>query len=287
MRAIATLIAFALLVAGCETPALVAPPSDELRAEIKVLGLTAPDERRLDRPEEPVKGTGDATLTGAGQGAAVAFVPAAAACEAGDGYSCVTFIVLGAVVAPVTAVIGAGLGAARSHSAEEVESSQAAFADILAKARPNAALAKRFSELAGEKVGMRIVPLSCEVGEIRCRAERAGLPRYALRLEYLGFAFRSSGQIEPDLRVSATVAGSIFDPDSGKTAYERQWGHESGERPYFDLAKDGGAALEEMIAASHEAVARTVLRDLFEATEPIARGRISDEAVWTNWGPAR
>jgi hypothetical protein len=278
--------AVVVLLSACAAK-MVAPPSESLREDLSLLGLVVDIEQSVDPPKEPVKGTGSAALTGAGQGAVGTFAGTASGfCQAGGPFGCAVGIVLGAVLAPVGAFVGAGVGASKSHSAEEVENAQRAMLKILRQMRPAKDLTDYFRKGITSAHGTMIVPVHCSMVTKQCEARDGIEPKYVLRLGYLDFIFRAYGRIEPDIYLTAKAGAVLFQFSDQHKVYERQWGYKGSQANYFELAKNDGAGFAELIKNAHKKIAFQIIKDLIETPAPTPVGSPEEDTVWTVDGPA-
>lgn len=282
------LFAAALTAAGCATKTMIAPTPDEMRADLKHLGMVAIEPKPLDSPERPVDNVVSAGLIGAGHGAGGTFVVTAGGfCRTGVAYGCAVGIILGAVLAPVGAVVGAGVGASKSHPSEEVDEAHKAIVAVVDRSRPNADLAAAVRRHAMADYAVTMADIACEGLPERCITDKAApdRPRYVVQLEYSKFELHALGRIDPDITVRATIEARIFDATTGAPVYRRRWGYRSERHNYFEVAKDKGNVLASLIEDSHEAVATTLLHDLLMESEPVPRRRPRRGTVWTTDGP--
>ena len=268
---------------GCQN--MVAPPSPELRSELKTIGLLPAGESPLQMLTRPVEGTGSATAVGAGQGALTPFAVAAAGCTGAGPFGCALGLAAGAVLAPVGAVIGAGVGASKSHSTEEVEAAHEAIASVISKTNPNEGLAAALVKYATENYGVQINPMMPASSSVQSVPSPEARPKYALRLAYDGFAFDTAGRIDPDISLKATAVAEIILLGQAKPVYKRTWGYQSDSETYFALAANQGALLKTLLETSQQKIATTIARDLFEANEPSPIGPPRTGTVWTVSGP--
>jgi hypothetical protein len=142
----------------------LASPSEELRASLGTVGLTAAASATHQQVSKPVRNesVGRAAARGAAKGALVFLAAPFSGHVSGDPYAGAVLL-LTPLLAPVGAVVGAGVGAARESAvnaahtipANVVEEMEATLARAVAEQEPQARLhQKLLDRVAGRKVAV-------------------------------------------------------------------------------------------------------------------------------------
>lgn len=255
-------------LAGCAAVE-VPPPTPEIRAqlggiEVEVLAIEAQDEMTT-----PAKGQGQGAASGAGQGALGSLAGGASICQAGEPFACLFGLALGIAVAPVAAVIGAGVGASKAHSEGEV---------LLAETNLRAAL----DELSLDRDLEAAVSTRIRAHPDYELAEAPG-PGPDTRLEVRGaFSVQSSGKIDPDLTLVLGARARLVRADDGIELYARSWGYQSPTRGYFEFAADGAELFRTEVQDGIEKLADKMVADLLVSTESetYRPGSVTAGTVW-------
>lgn len=268
------ILLFALAVGGCAGTPPPPLPSGELRARIGTLGLVAlPFEETID-PEMPTRGAGEGAAAGAGQGARGSISICGAVIYDTSGLSAL-LCAAGIALAPVAAVVGAGVGAARARTPAEVEAAQASLVAALKTVRPDIELRDRVARYARQHV---VVKAPADTGEPPA-ARRAGADT-VLELRKIQLGVITLGEISPSLKVTLGVRGILVRVADGRVLYVRSWVYRGEGRNYFELAADSGARLNTELEQAYDKLAEKIVHDLFVAAVPAPEEREEDGTAW-------
>ncbi len=266
-----------LAAAGCASVPPPPLPSDDVRNAIGTLGVVAFRSGDTVGPESPTKGAGEGAAVGARQGAQEAYSRVAeASCGANEpsGVLCAVGIGVGAVLAPIGAIVGAGIGVGRSRSQEQVEAAQASLIAVLDATRPDIELRDQVVRYARRHVAVEA--LADAAGSA---ASQAGV-NTVLELQPIHLGVVTEGKISPVLKVTLDVRGTLVSATSGRGLYIRSWVYRGSERDYFELGADGGAAFRAELDRAYDRLAKKIVRDLLVATDPAPEEREEDGTAW-------
>ena len=205
---------------------------------------------------EPLRGPGSGFAIGAVEGADASFQ---SFCPSSDD------ILMCIGLLPVFVVVGAIVGAAISHSDEEVTQATNALRRTISTSMPTAGVeqavinqlratpAKQFEvrSLSETEVGLSYAQLAEEGVD-------AVLELQVSRLELVIF-----GRIDPDAAVYYLVRADVVNTSIGPTNRNLSWGYLGTTYNYFEKAADDGLLLRNSIERSYEEVAELIVADLF------------------------
>ena len=148
-------VCLAAALTACETVAF-APPGDDVRDQLGEVAVVSLPLAVRGPIEDPVKGVGAGTMSGAGQGALGSLAGGASVCQGGEPYSCAAGLALGIAFALPAAIVGGIVGASRAHPAEDVDAASAALRAALDDANPSSDIARYMVELQAPRVAPRL-----------------------------------------------------------------------------------------------------------------------------------
>ncbi len=271
-------LSVALVAAGCASVPAPPLPSDDLREGIGTLGVVAFGPGDTAGPASPTKGVGEGAATGARQGAQSTYARVAeASCGTKDpsGVLCIVGKGLGFALAPIGAIVGAGIGAGRARSPEEVEATQASLVGVVEAATPMTSLRDRVAHYARRHVAVKALtePAGSDA------TKRAGV-NTVLELQPVRLSIVTDGEISPDIRVTLDVRGTLISATGARGLYIRSWTYRGEQHDYFDLGADNGAEFKAELERAYDRLAIKIVHDLFVATEPAPEEREEDGAAW-------
>lgn len=265
---IAACVIVVAALSGCAATQEFPPPSEDLRQQLGRLALVSLDAEHNPSLDTPAKGSGAGALKGAEQGAVNSIGFGLAGCSgAPDPYVCGAGLALGLAMAPIAALVGAGIGAGRAHSAEEVEAADAALGAALARIdyrgelqdAVEAALGARAYSLpdppAGDEESADYRPLAQESIDT------------VLELHASSFYVTDDGDIDPDVTLLMGARARLVGMADNGEVYKRVWVYRSAEHNYFDLAAEEARLLRTEISEGFAKLGERVVFDLFVNTE--------------------
>jgi len=254
--AIALIGASALVVQGCASAPPQPPPSSELRAQFGRMAVISAGRGTPPSIQSPVRGAGQGAAMGAGQGALGMIVGGAGSGSPGG-------LIIGVALAPVAAIVGGVIGAARAHPDKEVTAAQSALTKAFGELDFENRLRDKFVEITRRDTGVAVEALleSDHRASFRHLApERQTVLQLDARL-----GFKVSGRIDPDITPMMLVRGRVLRTSDDSVLYQRLWCAKGAKSSYFDLAKNGAAALRSMVSRMGDTVAVQMVHDLFVA----------------------
>jgi len=259
------------------------PPSPEIRQRLAVTSVRSLPDVQPSEPQAPVEGAGRAALTGAGQGAAIGFLTGAVAC-AGGPLLCGLGVVAGAAFAVVGAPIGAIVGAARAHSAQDVRIADASLRAALGQLRPSAMLRDKIVAAAREKTRYDLRPEEAPLGKAQQDLNGHDLAS-VMELAVSQIELVSAGRIDPESSLMIIAEIRLKDRASGAELYQRKWAYLGKQQKYFDMAAQNGALLRRELQTGIDRLADRIVFDLLITSAPERKvdGRPGD--VWTIEAP--
>ncbi len=286
-RAAKLLPAVALLVgfSACSQVAYP-PPSEELRARLGAIMVVPLTWQGAVAPDTPTKRRGAGALSGAGQGAAGSLSTGASFCQFNDPFFCAFGLVLGIAVAPVAALVGAGVGASRAHSEAEVVAAEASLRHTLDEAALPEILAARVGAAAARHADLVLAAPRLTDHDLRAPdfADWAELGAdTVLELEVTHFGLASAGHIDPELTLTVSVRVRLLDAADGRLLYMRAWAYRGHPHNYFDMAADEAGRLRAELQRGIDQLTDGIVLDLFVARTPEQRrgGEIPPDTVRT------
>lgn len=264
LRSLLACLALSFAAAGCVgVGAKYLPPSEAVRAQFNSVAVvtTARQIPFKSAPTPPQAGAGDGAVEGFKQGFAAGFI-------AQQGFF---------LVSPVLAVAGAGVGAVRARSSEDVEAAHAALRDAVFSETPALELAQKLQGIAERESPGRaltivelpdLIPGTAPADKATNRAsyQDLSLQGHDTVLEvHLSYNFEDNGEISPDVWIHSFAVASIFDLKSQTELYAASWSYDSEAKNYFDLAADDAAMLRSEFQTIYEKIADRIVYDLFVA----------------------
>lgn len=216
----------------------------------------------------------EAAATGAKAGAAAAFAPAAVAAAGaaethGDNEVAAVAMALaiplaaaGIVIAPVTAVVGAGIGAGTAHSKAEIAAARTSMAAALEAADLPEAVRQRAVVLADERASRQIYDCGQAARPAACVARSNQPLSMLLTLAVSQPYIEVQGSIEPHLRLLISADATVLQISDGATVYWRSWIYRGRQQGYFDLAADDARLFRAELEAATDALAAKVVDDI-------------------------
>lgn len=274
MRRVTALVLVAVLSA-CASPVRTMPPvPEELAARPGVWAvITRPKTSQGNRVPTPLSPS-EAAATGAKAGAAAAFAPAAVAAAGaaethGDNEVAAVAMALaiplaaaGIVIAPVTAVVGAGIGAGTAHSKAEIAAARTSMASALEAADLPEAVRQRAVVLADERASRQIYDCGQAARPAACVARSNQPLSMLLTLAVSQPYIEVQGSIEPHLRLLISADATVLQISDGATVYWRSWIYRGRQQGYFDLAADDARLFRAELEAATDALAAKVVDDI-------------------------
>jgi len=161
-------------------------------------------------------------------------------------------MLLGIVLTPVAAVVGAVVGSIKAHGKEDVAAAETRLRDAVAALDAAQGLRDALTA-ADSRPGARVTPAS------------AGPPVW-LEITVLGYGLASEGHLEPDVSFVISVSGRVLRGEDGEELYWRLWSYRGPESPYFSLAAEAPDSVRRMAEVAYRVVAERVLHDLFDTS---------------------
>jgi hypothetical protein len=285
------LVALVLIVglSGCSTVQTVQPTPAEVCAQPGLWAVLA-------RPRVAATGdlpaplsAGNAAVAGAKAGAAAAFQPAATAVGGAGQMPGAAFLMTiplaaaGVVLAPVTAIIGAGAGAASAHSEEEIAAAKKSMTGALDGAKQADALGARVVALAQEQAGRRVYGCGALSSLEACERHSPDLVTVVISIATSPPYFEVEGSVTPDVRLLLSADAEVVRASDGATLYRRSWAYRGRQHGYFDLAADDAKLFRAELARATDSLAAKVVDDLLiGGREEVHSSRQQPEgSVWT------
>jgi hypothetical protein len=238
----------AVLVGGCAEKADVtyAPVTPAERAEFgSVAVLPVQRYSQSFEAETPVKGAGRGALLGAGQGILVDPI-----------------LIFGSV-------IGAGVGAIKAHSREEVEAADAALRHAFADMRPDRMLAERVGRTAAEAgLAHRVRMVAWDVFQDELIA--SGVDS-VLAPAVADMRLISRDQFDPAVTLVFGVHARVLRTADRVELWSQDYAYRSEEASFFDLARDDARALHDEVDKALQGIAAAVVDDVFLRSVPETR----------------
>ncbi|HUM16826.1 MAG TPA: hypothetical protein VL086_14120 [Candidatus Nitrosotalea sp.] len=228
------------------------PPSEDVRARLADVQVTAAPTEPTFQFEGPAKGAGGGARRGAGMGATGTMAAGAAA----GGYG----VLAGIVLAPVGALVGAIVGAAKAAPAEKVEQQERAVRDAL-----QALKIEEGASACAEEAMRRQTPQT----RIAAASSETASTIFEVAVERLGLT--GPWTINPSLSFIMTERARLVRASDGAEIYSYRTVYLSRSRPLEEwLAADESALREEATRACHE-LAERLVDDVFLVYRPGGR----------------
>jgi hypothetical protein len=259
------LIAVVLVAAlsGCSSeqpPAPVPPALAEVCAQPGLWALyvrtsTTSPQSKPPRPLPP----GKATAGGAIQGAALS-------ASLGG---------LGILLAPVAAIVGAGVGLFSAHSETEIAAAEQSLTGALDAAKPADAIRVRVVTLAQERAGRRMYDCGDSPSLEACERHAPEPAAVVLSMTVSPPYFEVEGVRDPGLRLLVSAHAEVVRASDGDIVYRRSWIYRSGQYGYFDFAEDDAKLFRTELQTATDSIAAIAVHDL------LIGGRERKGTVWT------
>jgi hypothetical protein len=200
----------------------------------------------------------------------------------------VLFLAAGVVIAPVAAIVGAGVGAAKGTDPAKVMAARAnlesALRDVTSAEAIRAAMIERAATLRGRALvdcGDTAIPEACSA------SPGDGAVTNLILLRANPPYFEVDGEFDPDLRVLLRAEATIHRADKAEPIYFRAWLFRGRRTSYLDLARDGAAQFRQQLAAGEKAIATKAVSDLLLGGAPELHDTPEqpEGAVWTVMPP--
>ena len=229
-----------------------------------------------DHPDV-VAGAGEGALHGAGQGALAGLTPAWAACAAAGIFPatfplCIVGIAVSAGTAPLGAIVGAVVGAARASSAEEVDAAEATMKEALSDFEMARSLETRIVQSGQALTQAQFFACTVEPGGRPlfpyrgiepCAGEDGSRPDAILTIRRLVAAFPSSRGLSPDVPMVVTVDACVTKEPDGEQLYAGLWRDRGPDEDFFEMVDDDAAGFRGQLARAADAMADAIVRDAF------------------------
>ncbi len=256
-----------LAVAGCASEPLLPAPPIGLLDRLDPQAISVASDAHVLALERPVSSAEAGASVGAGQAAGTSILGGFASCVMGP--ACAIGVAAGVVLALPAAVVGAGVGALRARSPEEVESARTDLLAVLGAQRPAAAMQQRMRDLAQAQW----TPVE--------RRDLKTLPDMSLEIRFTDYDLRVFGKINPGLTVVMAVNGDLVARDTNRLLYRRLWRYESEERNFFELSADAGAPLRKEFDVGYDRLAQRIIDDLSAPEQSERTGEGESGTAWT------
>jgi hypothetical protein len=254
------------------TVALVAPPAEASTHQrgrppspAGTVALVAPPAATGQFQRPGAMGAGQGAKEGAKAGGAIAFVPGlvlimGAAELRGDPRATIAALFLGlamlgagVVVAPVSAAVGATVGAIAAPSAGDVERSAAALERAVVDADLPRALPARIVEAGAPRP---VIPPGDPTGLAADTLLELGAVTVLL-------VSKDPTDWRPDLRLRISLPGRLLRASDGGELGTWSWEHEGSQATFFEWAKDDARLFRAELERAGRALAARVITDLF------------------------
>lgn len=260
-------------------------------AESRIMTLAAAPADLYD-PSAPLRVTGSQSVTGrhghviagAGEGAAKGFLGGGFGAIAAGAQSHDPFgLVLGILIAPVTAVGGGIVGATAAHPAEETKSAVAAIEKVYADKALLAGITRDVEQRVS-RLGFPAAP-TCAEAEVSDRGCPLGRTNHLHPTTT--YAFRTKGGYSPHLRLAINVDATAANADPKREAADHRWAHVSPKLDFFVATREDAKALRAQVADVQRLMAARIVNDLFTARHKVRiAGVIRTDAGWKTFQPS-
>jgi hypothetical protein len=212
-----------LALGGCATRDLpqVEPLPIEVRENLGTIGIVTTTSRAAPEVTSPVGGGGKGAVQGAAEGAVAVFK---------GGLTEPHLAVLIWITAPVGALVGGVVGAAKAHSKEEVAATEIGLREALTMSQPERDLVEQVSSVAERDAPQYLIRKWPD------KDDQIGRARYnsLLKLGITGPVFLNNGGIDPEVSFAITAYVTL-EVSSLHRKYESCWHYESPPTSYFAL----------------------------------------------------
>lgn len=198
------------------------------------------------------------------------------------------FLALGIAIAPVAAIVGAGVGAASAHSEAEIAAAKNNMTKALDSVKPADAIRARVVALSEERAGRRTYDCGDSGNLDTCRRQSSELVAVLLSITVSSPYFEVEGSISPDLRLLLSAKAEVIRSRDGVTEYQRAWVYRGRQHGYFDFAADAAKLFRAELDTAMAALAAKAVDDLLiGGREEIHSSSEQPEGtVWTVLPPA-
>lgn len=199
-----------------------------------------------------------------------------------------TFLAAGVVIAPVAAIVGAGVGAAKGTDPSEVAAARANLDAALRDVQSARAIRNEMLDRAPDIPGRQLIDCGEAASPEACRLPGdEGTVANLIVLRTNPPYFEVEGEIEPDLRLLLRAEATVQRYGQAEPAYFRAWLFRGELTPYLDLARDGAAKFREQLGAGERAIAVKAVADLLQGGVPELHPTAEqpEGTVWTVMPP--
>jgi hypothetical protein len=271
-------------ISACSTVRTVPPAPAEVCAQpglwaIYVRERVDEPRRALPRPLPP----GKAAAAGAWSGGAGSVKAGFELPPTYDAFLSPLVLALGIAVAPVAAIVGAGVGAASAYSEPEIAAAEESMTRALEAANTADAIRARVVTLAEQQVGRQL----CDCGSVddldACRLQSPEPIAVVLSMTVSPPYFEIDGSITPDLTLLLSVDAEVVRASDRVVLHRRAWVYRGHQHGYFQLAADDAALFRAQLDSAARALAAKVVYDLMIGgrEEVYALGEQPAGTVWT------
>jgi hypothetical protein len=234
-------------------------------------------------PPPPPLGRGAAALSGAAAGAAASLLfglEAAGRSKRDDFGAGALALALGVVLAPIAALIGAGVGAAEAHPQEEIDAARESLERALRQADPTTGLRHAVVAASQAAPGLEFVDCHGLSADASCVDSQGAPVAMLVQLGVMPIDFEVEGEIEPGLRLRVVAEAHVrlagqADP------WSRAWTYRGCQQGYFELAAHDAELLRAELNAAELALATRIIDDLTTSREwPPQYGLQPEGSVW-------
>jgi hypothetical protein len=271
-RSLLALLLVAIL-ADCQAsdtvPMVIAPvPTDVVGLSGSWSVLSRPARPLFDQPPSPLDPEA-AAKSGAKAGVVAPLMPAAVIGEGMEGadedsaaVGMILFLPLlavGTVLAPISALVGAGVGAAKAHSEAEIAAAEVSIKNALEGWEPARMLRLRLVERGSNSTNRRIVDCGTTTSAADCLARSPDDTTVLLTVEMGQPGFAIQGSIEPQVGLFLTARVRLLRVSDGREVFCRSWLFRGVAEPYFELAANEADRLRSAFETANEALATTII----------------------------
>jgi hypothetical protein len=299
MRRLITVVLI-VAISACSTVQTVPPAPAEVCAQPGLWAVVARPGAEAGDPPVPLSG-GSAAAAGAKAGALGSLKTGAGlAGEMLSGHSSGDFaglevllagaiLAAGVVIAPVAALVGAGVGAGVAHPDAAIAAAQKDMAAALDAARPADAIRTSVIVLADQRARRRLYDCGGLATTDACQQQSPESIAVVLSMTVSAPYFEVEGAITPDLRLLLSADAEVVGTSDAGAVYRRGWIYRGRQYSYFELAADDAAVFRAELKRATDALASKVVDDLLiggrEEVHP--SGEQPEGTVWTVFPPGR
>ena len=168
-------------------------------------------------------------------------------------------LAVGAVIAPISALVGAGVGATKAHPEAEIAAAEASIEQALEAWEPSRMLRQRLVERGGTSTYRRIMDCGTTASAADCLARAPDDTIMLLTVEMGQPGFAVQGSIEPQVGLLLTARVRLLRVADGREVFCRSWLFRGVAEPYFDLAANEAHRLRSAFETANEALAARIV----------------------------